>query len=134
MRIIVDYPPNYEQICAAIPGVKDRRGVVFTYNGCLYNPGDGNIAPELMAHEQTHAMQQQHNKNWWGQYLHDVDFRLEQELEAYRVQYAYAKTHSDRAYRRKLLAFISKDLAGPIYGNLLSKAQAKGLIKTIDIV
>jgi len=129
MKIIKDYPPNYEQICAAIPGVRSIKTAIFTYNGCLYNPGNGNIPPELMAHEETHVKQQVDSDHWWGQYLHDVDFRLDQELEAYRVQYAYAVKHCDRSYRRNLLNFISKSLAGKLYGNLVSKEQAKELIK-----
>lgn len=129
MEIIVDFPPNYKQIVAAIPGVKDKKTAVFTYDGKLYNPGNGHLPPELKAHEEHHVKQQVDTDKWWNRYLHDTDFRLEQELECYRVQYQYAVEHCSREYRRDLLNFISKALAGPLYGNLLTKAQAKHLIK-----
>lgn len=134
MKIIVAYPPNYDQICAYIPGVRNVKTAIFTYDGCLYNPSNGNIPPELMAHEETHVKQQANPDDWWARYLVDIDFRLEQEIEAYRVQYAYAVKYCNRAYRRGLLNFISSSLAGPLYGNLLTKQRAKELIETIDSV
>lgn len=126
MKVVTDYPPNYELLKATF---KLQPNVVFTYGDTLYNPGGGVLEEHLMVHEETHAKQQSNADSWWKRYIEDKEFRLSQELEAYRAQYQYLLEHNDRAYRRRVLRQISKDLSGGIYGNLLSQAEAKALIK-----
>ena len=83
-----------------------------------------------MVHEETHERQQalMGVVAWWDRYLIDDEFRLSQEVEAYRNQYAFIRENLNRTERRRLLAFIVKDLCGPIYGNLVSKQEAENLI------
>lgn len=129
MKVEVGYPPNYEAVAARF-NIRSR-DVVFTYGQILYNPSGGDIPRHLMAHEETHARQQAKLgiEAWWELYLANDHFRLEQELEAYRAQYADLQSGDyDRPYRRMVLAKISKDLAGPIYGSLITKDRAKELI------
>ena len=82
-----------------------------------------------MAHEQTHTKQQGDDiDGWWDRYLSDFEFRLNQEVEAYHNQYMFLLDNYNRKDRRVILSQISKDLASPIYGNLVTKEKAKELI------
>ena len=128
MRIKNDWPPNIEEIRKVFDPPK---GVVFTYGDTIYAPGGETIEPHLMKHEETHERQQGKDpKGWWGKYLKDPQFRLEQELEAYSNQYAYAKVIiRDRNALAKFLFEIARDLAGPIYGNILTHGEAESKIK-----
>lgn len=121
-------PPNYGKLVEVF-GAGALRRAVFTYGDTIYNPKGGRITPDLMAHEQVHERQQAAIgvEVWWGRFLADPSFRLEQELEAYRTQF-----HSvpGRKNRRELLPHIVRSLAGPLYGNIISKAKAKELVTT----
>lgn len=131
MKISNTFPPNYEEIVAAF-NIKGRAGIIFTYGNTIYNPSKITIPPDLIAHEEIHAIQQVSNgltpELWWASYIEDPKFRYEQELEAYQAQYDFAVAHYGRDQRRKLLDHISKALAGPMYGSLVSPAQAKAAI------
>lgn len=129
MRIAYTFPPNYAEICRRIPAVKLRPTIIFTYGDTLYNPGRGLIPDHLMAHEETHAREQAEMgiDEWWDQYLASPQFRLEQELKAYRVQYRVAAA-LPRHMRKTLLLKISADLGGPMYGKIVDKEQARKLI------
>jgi hypothetical protein len=129
MKIVEDYPPNYEEICKHFK-IRNNKYVVFTYGDTLYNPGGGHIAEDLKAHEQVHMQQQQTlgASQWWQIYLADPKFRLVQEVQAYRRQYNFSKIYP-RSNRRKLLRSISQDLSGPMYGNIVNYQTAKDLIE-----
>lgn len=131
MKIVSAYPPNYEEIAATFK-IKGRAGIIFTYGDTIYNPSHVDVPPDLVAHESVHMNQQtlygMTPEKWWEQYLTDSDFRYKQELEAYRAQYQFAKAHYGRTQRRAVLAHISKALAGPMYGNLISTRQAESAI------
>lgn len=119
-----EYPPNYKDILKAFD-IKDHDGIVFTYGHKLYVPGSQKIDHQLMRHEETHEQQQikMGVEAWWERYLNDVGFRFMQELEAYRNQYkSMASLPLDR--RLGYLGHIATDLAGPIYGNMLSRDEA----------
>jgi hypothetical protein len=130
MKIVYDVPPNYDEI-AAVFKIKDRLRVVFTYGNTLYVPGGTAIKIDkpLMKHEETHARQQKAYgvDDWWERFLHEPAFRLQQELEAYRTQY---KNMVDLPLEDRLgyLEHISNDLAGEIYGNMLTAKEAKAVI------
>ncbi len=128
MKISRAYPPNYREIVARIPAVKSRRGIIFTYGHTIYCPGGNtNLPAHLIAHEETHAREQDRIgiQEWWDQYLTDVSFRLDQELLAYQKQYSVL---ANRAERKKVLPAIVKDLSGAMYGNIIDPAEAKRLI------
>lgn len=131
MKTVRAFPPNYADICKAIPSVRGMRGVVFTYGDACYVQPTGNptLSLDLEAHEETHVQQQAEigADVWWQRYLSDKKFRLEQELEAYKVQYVVLQQFP-RAVRRKRLAAISKDLGGKMYGGIITSEQAKRLI------
>lgn len=130
MKIVKGHPPNYKKITDTF---KIGKNVVFTYGDTLYSPGDGEIPAHLMAHEERHSIQQAKMgvEEWWDKYLEDEKFRLEQELEAYQDQYVVLKERYGRAYRRDILKKISKDLASPMYGSIISTEEAKELITNV---
>ena len=52
INIIIDRPPNFEEILAVFP-MASGRGVVFAYCDRIYNPDGVEISPSLFAHEQA---------------------------------------------------------------------------------
>lgn len=127
IRLIKAYPPNYQDIIKALPAVKRRPNGVFTYAPNVYYPGGSSLSYDLEQHEATHIQQQNNTEGgpaaWWERYLEDPEFRLEQELEAYRVQFKAAEIYN-RGQRRVLLNKIAGDLSSAMYGKILTKAQA----------
>ena len=125
MNIIQAFPPNY----AEIEKVFDIRGknIVFAYGDVLYNPRGADITNDLMVHEETHKRQQGNDPaSWWSKYLKDVNFRLNQEVEAYRNQFQFYK--QKHKHWMPFLQFISKDLSGKMYGNIISFVDAMSAI------
>ena len=51
--IIIDRPPNFEVVRAAFPKAENP-GVLFAYDGNIYNPTGNEIPPALIAHESVH--------------------------------------------------------------------------------
>ncbi len=129
-QVLYTLPPNYEQICQAIPAVRKNKAIVFVYAPNIYSPAGIELRPDLKAHEEVHVTRQGDDPaGWWDKYLVDTDFRLREELAAYQVQYQYMAEHYDRAKRRAILSSIAKDLSGPMYGRIINKEQAIKLIK-----
>ncbi len=129
MKILTELPPNYADI-AKVFGHEAIANAVFTYGATVYNPNGFEMSEDLKAHERIHIMQQTSAGAdlWWTMYLHDPMFRVQQELEAYQSQYLYACMNMPRGQRRLLLQAIAKDLAGPMYGRVIGKDEARKLI------
>lgn len=127
MIIVEEYPPNFDHICEVIPAVRDQKGIVFTYGDTIYNPSGQEIQDHLELHESIHEVQQSKIgvEEWWDKYLIDVDFRLEQELEAYRAQYKFTSKVYGRANAQMLLKEVAKDLSSPMYGSIMKYKQAR---------
>lgn len=132
MKIEEAYPPNYEKI-------KERfdltgKAPLFCYGDTIYNPHKAIIRPDLEVHEAVHCLQQGDKiEEWWDRYLDDSDFRLSQELEAYVAQYTFIKSKVKAKLADKYLDLFAEILSSPIYGNLLTTAQAKTKIKKLYI-
>jgi hypothetical protein len=137
-RIRYEEPPNTEAIRARFPNLGP--GTVFAYGNVIYVPGGAprvgrlhvpagaELPHHLVVHEEVHFDQQDAKggpESWWNHYLLDDAFRLEQEVEAYRAQLAAVP---DRAERRRVTAKVVKDLAGPMYGRIVTKEQARALL------
>lgn len=83
-----------------------------------------------MIHEQTHWRQQGDDPaGWWNKYLVDSNFRVEQELAAYKNQYWEYLKHHDRNNANHFAMKIARDLSSSLYGNILSFSEAFYLIK-----
>lgn len=130
MKILHIHPPNIKTIMKKFPDVATIPGIVYTYGNTIYNPSGGDLPDHLIHHERIHIIQQKliTPKVWWQQYLDDENFRLEQELEAYRGQYDFIKIHYNREQRRALLDKLATDLSSGMYGKILDKKMAKELI------
>jgi predicted HAD superfamily hydrolase len=132
VKIIEDYPPKeiYDR-CVKKFGVDFNKGIIFTVGNNIYVRNRKMVTPDLLEHELTHVKQQAHIGvgEWWDKYLKDPQFRLEQETEAYRNQYRYAKQNYNRGACRMILALTSRFLSGSMYGELITKEKAKELIE-----
>lgn len=129
MRIVFARPPNWAEIIAVFPQTRVRKAV-FAYGDTIYNPAALTIPPHLVRHEKEHQRQQNGDPAaWWKRYLADVEFRLQQETEAYGAQYAFicrqTKSQKDRFRAAHSLA---EQLGGDLYGNIVTPNKALGMI------
>lgn len=123
--VIADWPPNIEAIRAVLPVTE---GNIFAYDHTIYNPGNGYLGPELMAHEEVHFGQQDDIgvEVWWQRFLDDPEFRLEQEIPAHKAEYdQFCRLNKDRNHRSRFLTILSKRLAAPMYGGIITASQAR---------
>jgi hypothetical protein len=138
VRILRDRPPNYAAIVAAFPVLAHRRGILFCYGDAIHNPDGITVTPALHAHEAAHAERQRGlftdlgpdaPEGWWSHYLANPQFRLGEELIAHRAEWAHFLNEGHgRKERRAYLAQIASRLASPLYGGLVTSAQAKRMI------
>lgn len=128
MEIVNEYPPNIKQIEQK---VTPTQNTVFTYGDKLYNPGGHIIPPHLLRHEEVHSVRQGQNPSeWWERYLSDPQFRIEEEVAAYQVQYSFVKAGTDsRSVKRTFLQKLARDLSSPMYGKVITFEEAKRRIK-----
>ena len=127
MKIVNTPPPNYKEIQKYFPDANYEKGVLFTYGNTCYCKS---ITPDLVVHEEIHTRQQTNPDEWWNKYFTDKQFRLEQEVEAYRNQWIYIDNNvKDRNQKARMLHKIAVDLSGSLYGNLVSYNEAISLIK-----
>lgn len=128
MKIVVAYPPMYNQIAAKFE-VGPR--TIFAWHDRIYNPGGGRITNDLIAHEEVHMVQQNGMPaTWWRRYLDEAGFRLSQEIEAYGRQYQYiCSRNPNRNFQFQVLQALSLHLAGPMYGRMTSLDEAMKSIK-----
>ncbi len=105
--------------------------VCITYGSKIYIPRGGGLADHVIPHEEVHERQQAAFPGgieaWWQKYLESAEFRFQEELEAYRVQVKVLAGYS-RQERRSIIKKLARDLAGPMYGNMVSTEEALKLI------
>jgi hypothetical protein len=113
--IIVSRPPNFEAIKAAFPK-SENPGVLFAYDGNIYNPSGKTIPPALIAHENVHLERQAclDPGQWWDAYLRDSEFRYNEELLAHAAELK-AQRASDRNFQARLLMSTAMRLVAPLY-------------------
>lgn len=128
MKIVNTFPPNIEMIREKIGNPPST--AVFTYGDTIYNPSHGFIDSYLITHEETHERQQGDKpEDWWSRYYDDKQFRLDQELEAYRNQYRhFCRNKKNPQKEAMFLEFIAHHLSSEMYGDIVTKEEAKGLI------
>lgn len=135
MKIVNANPPNYEKIVAAFPMVTTIYRPYFCYGDTIYNPGGAPLAPEKVVHESVHMMQQLEVgiEWWWDMYIADKAFRLQEEVDAYRMEYKeYCRLHKNREQRFVTLQNLAGQLAHELYGSLCTKAEAMAFIKNVS--
>lgn len=146
MEVKETFPPHFEEIQLLFP-ISKENPAIFCYGDTIHNPYGKEITPDLECHESVHSKQQGDDPDgWWRKYLTDPQFRLEQELEAYGEQYAFAKRHIEAAANeaakegkrltagknnliRHALESMSFALSGPTYGNIIPYGKAESKIR-----
>lgn len=137
MKIVNEFPPNYNRILEVFPEVATQKHVVFTVGNVIYNPAGGKLPSYVVAHEGVHTLQQ-HAIGvdiWWDKYLVNPQFRLEQELEAYQAEYKYfCRMYKDRNERNSFLRFQALMCSSPMYGEMVPFNKAMELIKNDHVL
>jgi hypothetical protein len=124
-------PPIYQRLKKEF-NVSWNDGIIITYFPDIYWKGGDALSKEKIAHEKTHLRQQEDMgvKLWWDKYITDKEFRLSQEIEAYKNEVSYIRqTVKDREKCFKMIHQIALDLSSSIYGNICSYAEAMKLLK-----
>lgn len=136
-KIAYTPPPIYPEVRKAW-GVKWEDGkVVMVYGDTIHQSFMEPMDEDLLVHELVHV--RQHGaypggpEAWWKRYMEDVDFRISQELEAYRTQYKWCLENVNRQTRKAILRHCAKDLSSFLYGNVMSYDEAERLIKEENI-
>jgi len=127
VKVIHDYPPVWNNVCLTFNIIP--KNVIFAYGDCIYNPDDIDLPEFLVKHEQVHFKQQGGTQEgamlWWGKYLRDPEFRIEQEVEAYGVQLReMRKLTKNREEWTKMLWNLAKSCSGPLYNNAITHTEA----------
>lgn len=118
-------PPNWDKLVSLFGA--DWKNTVVTYGDTVH--AAKNPTPDLWAHEEVHSGQQKAYPGgieaWWDRYYTDVEFRREQETEAYRAQMAFIKLQTrDRNLIFRIQDKLARDLAGAQYGSCMTYGDA----------
>lgn len=125
-KIVKGWPPNYRQITEHLP-IKGRPGLIFCWGDTLYIPSGKKPPQHLLDHELIHSAQQRSMgvELWWRRYVEDARFRLDQELPAHQAEWrSIQREYVSRKHRDRLLGDAARRLSSPLYGSLLSYAEA----------
>lgn len=127
--IIGHYPEDlYQRLDAAFD--LSGRDVIVSYGDKVY--ASGPLTPDLVEHEGVHCKRQQMMglDAWWNEYLRDPQFRLDEEVLAYKAQYRWIERNvRDRNRAAGYLMSFAKDLASPMYGSIVDYPTALKLIR-----
>lgn len=132
VKITFARPPVWDSVCLAFGIIPET--AIFTYGDKIHNPNMMDLYPHLIEHEKVHMHQQNFNDEdaaiWWGKFLRDPQFRVDQEAQAYAAQYDFiCTTIKDRNRRNTIKLELAGILAGPLYHNTVSRSEAVALIK-----
>ncbi len=121
-----EIPPIYEK-CKKNFGVDWKNGLLITYGDTVYSTFP--ITEDLKVHEATNIKQQLKMgvEKWWNKYFEDAQFRLSQEVEAYRNQLVYINKHYSRKYRKVLYEHIVNSMCS-MYGDMCNRDEAIKLL------
>lgn len=136
MQIKYEVPPLWEKIREKF-SLAENNPIFYTHGDVIYSPAKIAPSDDLLAHEFCHAEQQDHSDDvaniWWQQYLHDPDFRISQESEAYGAQYRFiCEKYKNREVRAKYLHHFAIALSGKTYGNCISHSEAIKMIREMS--
>lgn len=129
MKVIIAYPPLYDRIKKKFD--VEGKQVFFCWGDTIYNPSGVDIPPQIHVHERRHSHQQSSDpESWWLKYIDDVDFRLNQEIDAHRdeLQFVLSNPRYSRRDRRAAKITIPSRLCGPLYGGQIPMREAKRIL------
>lgn len=137
-EIVDDYPPMYDEISQAF-NLYPNDGVIFSWGERIYNPGGSVIPAQLIPHEAIHGERQVKGASnvtllnicdWWRQYMDSWEFRLSEEIHAHRAEYQWFMDNGNRSQRRSALKRTAARLGSPLYGGIITQAQAMNILRT----
>lgn len=136
MKIVNERPPEWIMTGCLSQFRVNVNNTFWAYGDVIYNPGGITIREDILAHEAQHGVQQSNTEGgpdaWWKRYLAEPRFRLEQEADAYGVQYRwFCARYKDRNQRNKFLVMIAGQLSGPLYQVAVSPLQARQMIEVL---
>jgi hypothetical protein len=117
MKIIHEYPPNYDMILREFPKAS-LDGIIFAYSPDIYSPTRMDVDLAIIEHEKVHIDRQKlvGVDFWWDQYVSSVDFRYYEELLAHAAEYAcMIRGKKSQKKRDSILITIAKKLIHPVY-------------------
>jgi len=132
MRVIRDVPPMFDEIDAAFH-VRDSR-VIFAWGDKIYAPlQQGELPKALLLHEAVHGERQLAYPGgieaWWRRYIAEPAFRLAEEIPAHKAELTHLLTKAKGpSMRAHVLSRTAARLAAPLYGSLVTIAEAKQLL------
>lgn len=133
---IVNYPPPANIYDRAVKefGVNFEGGTIFTYGEDVHTAHP--LTPDLILHESIHVKQQALYPGgpdaWWEEYFANPEFRLAQEVEAYKTQFQFiCKTNGIKAKQQRweVARVLANQLASPMYGSPVGLLQAINMIR-----
>lgn len=126
-------PPFWDRIIERFP-MAAKGDVIFSWGNRIYRPNVmAGLSKSLAAHEAVHCKRQMAypggTEAWWERYLIEAQFRLDEEIPAHKAEFAVLRAkYKSPSMKAHALSQIAHRLAGPLYGNLISIAEAKKLI------
>ena len=152
MKFVQGLPPNIETLRTFLT---PEPRMFYTYGDTIYGPE--RPPPDVVEHEKIHMAQQERLLRliraegeawkarhpevayapylrdnmgadlWWDKY-HNPDFRLQQEVEAYRVQVRWIWARVSKDSRRGVTIVLAAALRNPSYGFKITEARAMRLL------
>lgn len=92
---------------------------VFAWKGVIYTNYD--LPPDILIHEQKHLERQTFPYEWIENYFKYPEFRLQEELIAYKAQIDY---WTNREAQNHCRIEAATNLSSPLYGGLISYEDA----------
>lgn len=129
-EVVAAWPPNIERIRDVLPVSANN---IFAFDEVIYSPSGDRLPPWLIEHEKVHFAQQRDFgvDAWWERFLLDPMFRLEQEIPAHQVEWRVWLQCGKRTRNEKRVTLkgMAKRLSAPMYGNMVTFAAAKQVIR-----
>lgn len=129
MKVVRELPPLFDEIDAVF-NIRDQR-VIFAWGDKIFAPKQqGELPKALLVHEAVHGERQMAYPGgvvaWWRRYIAEPQFRLDEEIPAHKAELAHLLTKAKGpAMRAHYLSRTAARLAGPLYGGLITIAEAK---------
>lgn len=125
-----EYPPNIHFISEFFPRTPNT---FFCYGNDIYNPDSAPLPEDIQYHESIHAMQQSAVGGpdaWWSRYCYDPDFRLDQEVQAYKAQLDFLKSAGlPRSAIKAAREEMAMNLSSPMYALKIQFVDAERAIR-----
>lgn len=143
IKISMSKPPCYDDVSVAF-GIRPQ--AYFTYGDTIHCVDVPPPPPDIIEHEREHMKQQlamlgpdteptpenyiEGAELWWGKFLRDEAFRVDQEAKAYGKQFRWIATRTtNRQARFAYLQAFAQSLSGPLYNNSIDFMSAMHLIR-----